>query len=93
MSKGSLRGFSHGYVKSRVASKTPPVQEVIKDNENGLLADFRSPEQIADRIGEALDDEALRSRLSAAATETVRARYDVKQCLARQVAMINEAVE
>lgn len=76
-----------------VASKTPPVQEVIKDNENGLLADFRQPEQIADRIEEALDDEKLRSRLSAAARETVQARYEVKQCLARQVAMINEAVE
>lgn len=75
-----------------VASATPPVQEVITDGENGLLTDFRSPEQIANRIEEALDDEPLRRRLSAAAVETAQARYNVKQCLARQVDMIMEAV-
>ncbi len=74
-----------------VASATPPVQEVVTDGENGLLADFRTPAQIADRIEEALDDERLRHRLSAAAVATARERYDVKKCLARQVAMVNEA--
>ncbi len=75
-----------------VASATPPVQEVIIDGENGLLTDFRSPEQIANRIEEALDDENLRHRLSAAAVETAQARYNVKQCLARQVDMIMETI-
>ena len=37
-----------------VGSRTPPVEEVIRDGENGLLTDFFSTEQLAARIDEAL---------------------------------------
>ena len=37
-----------------IGSATPPVQEVIRPGENGLLVDFFSPEQLADSIVDAL---------------------------------------
>ena len=68
-----------------VASATPPVQEVVEDGVNGLLANFRSPEHIASRIEEALQDQPLRARLGKAARETVIERYALDKCLRQQV--------
>lgn len=75
-----------------VASATPPVEEVVTDGENGLLADFKSPHHIAEKVEEALDDAGLRRRLSAAARMTVYERYNLKQCLQRQVDMVKQAI-
>jgi len=71
-----------------VGSATPPVQEVVEDGVNGLLANFRSPEHIASRIEEALEDKALRERLGKAARETIVDRYALDKCLRRQVNFI-----
>jgi|GEM_PF-39910 len=76
-----------------VSSKTPPVEEVVVDGVNGLLANFRSPEHIAFRIGEALDDPALRRRLGEAARQTVRDRYDTQDRLREQINMIYGAMK
>jgi glycosyltransferase involved in cell wall biosynthesis len=71
-----------------VASRTPPVEEVIRDGENGLLVDFFSTEQIAARIDEALsmkDSTLLRER----ARGTVIERYDLKRvCLPAQLGLV-----
>jgi glycosyltransferase involved in cell wall biosynthesis len=71
-----------------VASRTPPVEEVIRDGENGLLVDFFSTEQIAARIDEALamrDSRLLRER----ARGTVIERYDLKRvCLPAQLGLV-----
>jgi glycosyltransferase involved in cell wall biosynthesis len=58
-----------------IGSRTPPVEEVIRDGENGQLVDFFDEEGLADRITDALDrdNEALRST----ARETVLKRYDL----------------
>ena len=58
-----------------VGSRTPPVEEVMRDGENGQLVDFFDVEGLADRITDALDrdNEALRST----ARETVLKRYDL----------------
>jgi len=58
-----------------IGSSTPPVEEVIRDGENGQLVDFFDEEGLADRITDALDrdNEALRST----ARETVLKRYDL----------------
>jgi glycosyltransferase involved in cell wall biosynthesis len=37
-----------------IASRTPPVEEVITDGQNGLLVDFFSPEEIAARVEQAI---------------------------------------
>jgi len=71
-----------------VGSRTPPVEEVIRDGENGLLVDFFSTEQIAARIDEALsmkDSRLLRER----ARGTVIERYDLKRaCLPAQLGLV-----
>jgi glycosyltransferase involved in cell wall biosynthesis len=58
-----------------IGSRTPPVEEVIRDGENGQLVDFFDQEGLADRITDALDrdNEAIRST----ARETVLKRYDL----------------
>ena len=67
-----------------VGSKTPPVQEVMEDGVNGLLAEFRSPHHIARRIMEILDDRALAERLGKAARETILDRFELNKCLRKQ---------
>jgi glycosyltransferase involved in cell wall biosynthesis len=64
-----------------VGSDTPPVREVIEDGRNGLLVDFFSPEQIADRVEEALDHPDRMRDIRARARETVLERYDLRDRL------------
>jgi glycosyltransferase involved in cell wall biosynthesis len=64
-----------------IGSDTPPVRELITDGENGLLVDFFSPQQIADRVDEVLDYPQGWQNLRLKARETIKQRYDLKQCL------------
>jgi len=71
-----------------VGSRTPPVQEVIRDGENGLLVDFFSPDAIAEKVDQALsmDQRPLRT----AARETIVQGYDLKRvCLPAQVRLVD----
>jgi glycosyltransferase involved in cell wall biosynthesis len=76
-----------------VGSRTPPVEEAIRDGESGLLADFFSTEEIAGKIDEALrlkDSKLIRDRARA----TVLERYDLKRvCLPAQVGMVARLLE
>ena len=76
-----------------VASATPPVQEVVEDGHNGLLANFRLPEHIAFRINEALMDVDLREKLSKNARETILERYDLPKMLVEQVNFIYSQIK
>jgi glycosyltransferase involved in cell wall biosynthesis len=70
-----------------VGSRTPPVEEVIRDGENGLLTDFFSASAIAEKIDQALsmDQRPLRERARA----TVVERYDLKRvCLPAQLRLV-----
>lgn len=70
-----------------VGSRTPPVEEVIRDGENGLLADFFSTEQLALRIDEALSNDF--THLRHAARKTVIERFDLKRvCLPAQLELV-----
>ncbi len=64
-----------------VGSKTPPVQEVMENGVNGLIADFRSPNHIARKIEEMLEDPERAKKLGAAARQTILERYDVRNCV------------
>ena len=73
-----------------VASQTPPVQEVIEHEVNGLLVDFFSPAALADEIERALGDAALRSRLGAAARETAVVRYDMNKLMPQHYRLLTQ---
>ncbi len=75
-----------------VASKTPPVQEVMEDNFNGLLAEFRSPYNIAAKIEEILDNPERAKKLGKNARETILERYELDKCLNAQENLINNLV-
>lgn len=74
-----------------IGSRTAPVEEVIRDGDNGLLVDFFAPQQIADRAVQVLAEpqafEATRTR----ARQTVVERYDMRTvCLPAQLAMLEQ---
>lgn len=64
-----------------VASKTSPLFEVIKDNENALFADFFKPEDIAQKVSMLLDDESLRKKISKNGRKTIIQKYSIKKIL------------
>ncbi|MBG1240105.1 glycosyltransferase family 4 protein [Nostoc sp. NZL] len=64
-----------------VASKTPPVLEVVQDGVNGLLVDFFSPQNIAKRVEEALNHPQEMNAIRAKARETILKRYDLAKLL------------
>ena len=67
-----------------VCSKTPPVQEVMEDGVNGLLAEFRSPYHIARKIEELLDDPERAKKLGKVARETILERFELMKCMKAQ---------
>jgi glycosyltransferase involved in cell wall biosynthesis len=71
-----------------VASQTPPVTEVIREGENGLLVDFLDHRALAERIGEALDHPERFAPLRERARRTVVERFNLARCLSLQLALI-----
>ena len=72
-----------------VASRTPPVEEVMRDGENGLLVDFFDTEGIAARVDEAIRKAKELQPLRARARATAVAGYDLRNvCLPKQTALV-----
>jgi glycosyltransferase involved in cell wall biosynthesis len=72
-----------------VGSGTPPVREVIRDGENGMLVDFFDTAGIAERVELALGDRKLMEPIREKARQSIVERYDLATvCLPRQVRMI-----
>jgi glycosyltransferase involved in cell wall biosynthesis len=72
-----------------VASRTPPVQEVIADGDNGWLVDFFDTGALADRIGDALRTRHVDTAMRASARSTIVNRYDLHGvCLPAQLGML-----
>jgi glycosyltransferase involved in cell wall biosynthesis len=70
-----------------IGSRTPPVEEVIKDGVNGRLVDFFDQDRLADQISAGLAD--VNDRLRSAARETVIERYDLRSiCLPAYLALL-----
>jgi hypothetical protein len=66
---------------------------VIKDRENGLLVDFFSVEQIAERVEEVLGSTKGMARVRKQARATAVGRYDLKRkALPSQLALIARLV-
>jgi glycosyltransferase involved in cell wall biosynthesis len=76
-----------------VGSRTPPVEEVLCHGGNGLLVDFFSPDDIADRVIEALEDRRAFDSLRQNARQTVLERYDLRSvCLPAHLRLLNALV-
>ncbi|TCL00675.1 glycosyltransferase involved in cell wall biosynthesis [Shimia isoporae] len=74
-----------------VASDTAPLQEVITDEETGLLFPFFDGERMVAQISRVLDDAALRDQMGASARALAIEGYDLEsRCLPRQLAWIDE---
>lgn len=72
-----------------VASRTAPVEEVVEDGRNGLLADFFDGEALARRIAQVLAAPRDFAAVRAAARQTVVDRYDLRtRCLPRMLELI-----
>ena len=71
-----------------VASRTAPVEEVIRDGENGLLVDFFDVAGWSKTLTDALANPDRTRALRSAGRRTMRERYDVSVCLPRLVALV-----
>lgn len=61
-----------------IGSATAPVEEVIRDGENGLLVDFFSTHEIAEAVDRALSDKKSMRAMRENARATVVENYDLK---------------
>jgi glycosyltransferase involved in cell wall biosynthesis len=72
-----------------IGSRTPPVEEVITDEVNGLLVDFFSTDQIVEKICRALQDREALVPIRQRARQTIMERYDLHRvCLPQQLSLI-----
>jgi glycosyltransferase involved in cell wall biosynthesis len=74
-----------------IGSATPPVEEVIEDGRNGLLCDFFSPADIADKVDQVLDHPDRMAALRTRARQTILDRFALSRMLPRQLKLV-EAV-
>ena len=74
-----------------IGSATPPVLEVLRDRENGLIVDFFSAQELADRIDEVLDHPDRMQALRDAARRTAVENFALKtRQLPRWVGLIDD---
>lgn len=75
-----------------IGSDTPPVAEVIKHGENGLLVSFFSPTAIADAVDSVFNHPDRMQALRVAARQTVLHRYTLERGVAAYKALLAEIV-
>jgi glycosyltransferase involved in cell wall biosynthesis len=72
-----------------VSSRTGPVEEVIRDGENGWLVDFPDPAALAERLTDMLATRNRHAAIRRAARDIVITRYDLHRvCLPAQLALL-----
>ncbi len=86
LSWSMLEAMSSGCIVA--ASSTPPVIEVIRDNENGFLFDFFSTYQLAEKIIYVLENQDKLKYIRDNARKTICMNYDLKDCLKKQLNVI-----
>lgn len=77
MSISVLEAMSHGVPV--IANRIAGMDEIITDGQNGFLVPPGDPEQLAERIGQLLDDPELRKRVGVAGRRTVEEYFDMRQ--------------
>lgn len=76
-----------------LGSATPPVEEIIRDGDNGLLTDFFDADAIARRIDEVLSHPDRMAEVRRRARETIVRDYDRDTvCLPRFLATVDDLI-
>ena len=75
-----------------VASDTAPVSEVITHEQNGLLVPFFDSDALVASVCRILDDPALSRKLRQSARETAVTRYNLADCLTKQLAFVDSVL-
>lgn len=70
-------------------SDTAPVREMITHNVNGSLFDFFSPTGLADTVTDILQNPKLGAVYGLNARKTVLEKYQLKDCIEKQINLIN----
>lgn len=74
-----------------VASHTPPVSEIVRHEQNGLLFPFFDGEALAESVCRVLDDRELADSLSRAGRQAVVQGYDLNHiCLPAQIKLMTD---
>lgn len=76
-----------------IAPDIPPVKEVIKDGTNGIIADFSSPEKIAEKIIACLDYPSFMKEVKQKARETIVEKYALKKVVPLHLKIIKELAD
>lgn len=75
-----------------VGSRTAPVEEVLRDGENGFLTELLSPEAVAADVAAAVVHPE-RDQIRTEARNTILARFALQDCLPTQLALIEAVAE
>ncbi|MBC06133.1 glycosyltransferase [Thalassospira sp.] len=71
-----------------IASNTGPCQDVIRDQQNGLMTDFWDSEALADKMHFCLTNQSRLDPMREQARATITANFDLKQCLEKQTNLL-----
>ena len=72
-----------------IGSDTPPVREVIRAGQNGLLVPFYDTEVLAQTVLDVLADPDACLKMRAAARRTIENRFRLSECLRQQKTLID----
>jgi glycosyltransferase involved in cell wall biosynthesis len=75
-----------------VASNTPPVLEVVKDNYNGLLFDFFNINQLVEKVEYALDNSKEADKIGRNARQTIIKNYNKNILVPQQINFIKRFI-
>jgi len=75
-----------------LASRTPPCEEMIREGENGLLADFFQPEDFANKAVEVLKDPGAFRHLGKAGEQMIIEKYSLEAVLPRMLKMYEDVL-
>lgn len=71
-----------------VASNCPGNRSLVVDGVTGLLFDPNRPDELAECLERVLTDPALATKLGQAARRAVTERYDLAECVSREIALL-----
>jgi glycosyltransferase involved in cell wall biosynthesis len=77
-----------------VGSRTAPVEEVIRDGENGVLVEIFKPNDIAEQVIDVLANSAAYETMRKNARRTIVENYDLRTiCLPAQLQLLQKAIQ